>query len=255
MNERLDPEEVRGIVGKIKTEAVRIVEGHGGIVNQFVGDEVLALFGIPSAHEDDPVRAVRAARDLHEMVRGMSPEVERRVGSPLRFHSGIATGLIVTGSADDRDGRIGVTGDTINTGARLAANAEADTVLVSPETQRLIADYFQTEPLEPVALKGKAEPVTPYLVIEQTAVASRFEAAQRRGFTRFAGRGAELATLQGALDKAVTGQGQFVTVMGEPGIGKSRLMFEFRHGLDPEQVTVLEGRCQAYGSDTPTCPS
>ena len=254
MNERLDPEEVRGIVGRIKAEAVRIVEGHGGIVNQFVGDEILALFGIPSAHEDDPARAVRSARDLHELVRSVSPEVEEKIGAPLQLHSGIATGLIVTGNEDRRDGTFGITGDTVNTGARLAAHAEPDTVLVSPETQRLIADYFQTEALAPVELRGKAEPVTPYRVIEQTAVASRFEAAQRRGFTRFAGRGAELATLQGALDKAITGQGQFVTIMGEPGVGKSRLMFEFRHGLDPQRIAVLEGRCQSYGTDTPYLP-
>ena len=94
----------------------------------------------------------------------------------------------------------------VNTGTRLASHAETDTVLVSPETKRVIADYFQTEALEAVALKDKAEPVISYRVIEQTNVASRFEAAQRRDFTRFAGRGAEFATLQGALDKAITGQ-------------------------------------------------
>jgi class 3 adenylate cyclase len=88
---------------------VQIVESHGGIVNQFVGDEVLALFGIPTAHEDDPVRAVRAAIDLHDLVRSMSPEVEDRIGKPLRLHTGINTGLIVTNVKDRRDGIFGIT--------------------------------------------------------------------------------------------------------------------------------------------------
>ncbi|MCH8841463.1 MAG: PAS domain S-box protein [SAR324 cluster bacterium] len=180
MNERLDPEEVRGIVGRIKAEAVRIVEGHGGIVNQFVGDEVLALFGIPTAHEDDPVRAVRAARDLHEMVRAMSPEVEEKIGAPLRLHSGIATGLIVTGTEDRRDGTFGITGDTVNTGARLASHAEADTVLVSPDTNRLIAPYIDTEALTPVEMKGQAEPMVPYRIIGIAEIVTRLEAAEEK---------------------------------------------------------------------------
>jgi hypothetical protein len=239
MNERLDPEEVRGILGRIKGEAVRIVESHGGIVNQFVGDEVVALFGIPTAHEDDPVRAVRAARDLHALVRAMSPEVEGRIGAPLRLHTGISTGLIVTGNEDRRDGTFGITGDA---------------VLVSEETQRLIADFFQVEPLVPVELKGKSGRVTPYRVIEQTGVSSRFEAAAQRGFTAYAGRETELRILHDALDKARAGQGQFITVMGEPGIGKSRLLFEFRHGVPRDQATVLTGHCQSYGTGTPSCP-
>jgi class 3 adenylate cyclase/tetratricopeptide (TPR) repeat protein len=254
MNERLDPEEVRGIVGRIKAGAVRIVEGHGGIVNQFVGDEVVALFGVPLAHEDDPVRAVRAARDLHALVRALSPEVERRIGAPLRLHTGISTGLIVTGTEDRRDGTYGITGDAVNIGARLASHAASDAVLVSEETQRLIADFFQVEPLAPVELKGKSGRVTPYRVIEQTGVSSRFEAAAQRGFTTYAGREVELRTLNAALDKARTGQGQFVTVMGEPGIGKSRLLFEFRHALPREQAVVLTGHCQSYGTDTPYLP-
>ena len=119
MNEQLDPEEVEGIMSRIKEEAVRIVESYGGSVNQFVGDEILALFGIPTAHEDDPLRAVKAALELHEMVRHTSPEVEGRIGKPLRMHTGINTGLIVTHLRDDRDGLFGITGKTVNTGARL----------------------------------------------------------------------------------------------------------------------------------------
>ena len=254
MNERLDPEEVETIVSRIKADAAEIVERHGGIVNQFVGDEVLALFGIPTAHEDDPVRAVRAARELHAMVRRMSPEVEQAIGQPLDLHTGINTGLVVTHLRDDREGRYGITGDTVNTAARLVAQANAGEILVSPETRRRIADFFTTEALEPVAMKGKARPMVPYRVTGETAAQSRFEAAERRGLTRFAGREIELATLQACLQKAVAGQGQFVTVNGEAGLGKSRLLYEFRHALDRDKVAVHQGRCQSYGTHTPYLP-
>lgn len=254
MNERLDPEEVRAIVGRIKADAVGIVEGHGGIVNQFVGDEVMALFGVPQAHEDDPVRAVRAARDLHTLVRALSAEVEHKIGATLSLHSGISAGLIVTGTEDQRDGTFGVTGDAVNTGARLASHAAADTVLVSEEIQRIIADYFQTEPLAPVELKGKAARLTPYRVIGHTGIASRFQAAAQRGFTTYAGRKTELAMLNAGLAKMRQGQGQFMTVMGEPGIGKSRLLFEFQYSVPRGEVSVLTGYCQSYGTDTPYLP-
>ena len=163
MNEILDPEEVEAIMSRIKQEAVRIVERHGGIVNQFVGDEVLALFGIPTAHEDDPVRAVRAARELHNLVRQISPEVEERISTRLRMHSGISTGLVVTHLRDFRDGSYGITGDTVNIGARLASHSEADEILVSPETHGLIAPYFNTEAIEELTVKGKTQPTIPFL--------------------------------------------------------------------------------------------
>ena len=143
MNERLDPEEVEAIMSRIKNEAVRIVERHEGIVNQFVGDEVLALFGIPTAHEDDPIRAVRAAMEIHELVRKISREVEARISTKLRMHTGISTGLVVTQIRDIRDGSYGITGDTVNIGARLATSAEADDIIVGPETYRLTSP-FQT---------------------------------------------------------------------------------------------------------------
>ncbi len=188
MNQRLDPEEVEGIMSRIKAEAVNIVEGHGGIVNQFVGDEVLALFGIPTAHEDDPRRAVQAALDLHELARGLSGQVEGRVGLPLRMHTGISTGLIVTNLRDQRDGTYGITGDTVNTGARLKALAEDDAILVSPATRRYITSFFKTETLPKAEMKGKAGVVTAYRVVGEREVETRFEASERRGLSRYVGR-------------------------------------------------------------------
>jgi predicted ATPase/class 3 adenylate cyclase len=254
MNERLDPEEVEALMGRLKEAAVRIVERHGGMVNQFVGDEVLALFGIPTAHEDDPLRAVMAALELHAMVRQTSPEVEARIGQPLRMHTSIHTGLIVTNRRDDRDGRYGITGDTVNTGARLKAQADADDILVSAETQRLIAPFFETAALEALQMKGKAAPVMAYRVVGASQIHTRFEAAAQRGFTPYTGRERELTILQASLEKALAGQGQCVTVVGEAGVGKSRLLHEFRHLLDREQIAVVQGWCQASGSTTSYLP-
>jgi len=254
MGERLDPEEVEEIVARIKMRAVEIVERYGGTVSQFQGDGLLVLFGVPVAHDDDPVRAVRAARALHTLVRAISPEIEARVGQPLRFHSGISSGLIVTSARDARDGAIGVTGDTVNLGARLAAKASPDEVLLSSETQRQVEDFFETCALAPMTLKGKSEPVVPYRIVRETANQSRFEAAERRGLTRFAGRHQELKALQAALKNMVRGEGSLITIEGDPGMGKSRLAFEFRHGIDRGVVTVLEGRCQSHGSATPYRP-
>ncbi|MCZ6748993.1 MAG: AAA family ATPase, partial [SAR324 cluster bacterium] len=254
MNERLDPEEVQGLMRRLKERAVEIVEAHGGIVSQFVGDEVLGLFGIPTAHEDDPLRAVRAAQGLHELARQMSSEVEGKIGRPLRMHTGIDSGLVVTSTADSRDGTIGVTGDTVNVAARLKAAAEDDAILVSPETQHQVADFFNTEPLDAAQLKGKAEAVTPYRVIGATAVDTRFAAAEARGLTAYTGRDREMAQLNRSVERAMKGEGQFVTVMGEAGVGKSRLLYEFRNSLDREQVTVTEGRCQIHGTETSYLP-
>jgi class 3 adenylate cyclase/tetratricopeptide (TPR) repeat protein len=254
MNEQLDPEEVETIMSQIKIEAVRIVERHEGIVNQFVGDEVLALFGIPTAHEDDPVRAVKAAFEIHELVRKISPEVEERIGVRLRMHTGISTGLVVTHIRDIRDGSYGITGDTVNIGARLASHSEADEILVSPETHGLIAPYFNTEAIEEITVKGKTQPTIPYRVTGESTVQTRFEASKQKGFTTFTGREQELSTLYSSLEKTLAGNGQFVTVMGEAGVGKSRLMYEFRHSLNREEITVLQGRCQAYGTSIPYFP-
>jgi len=169
----------------------------------------------------------------------------------LAMHTGINTGLVVTGEVDVDKGTHGVVGDTLNLASRLADMAGPGEILTSPETRELISPYFETKPLGAVTIKGKAQPVTPYLVVGELAVRTRFDASERRGFTAFTGREQELATLRSCLDKVAGGNGQFVTVVGEAGVGKSRLLYEFRHSLDRNKITVLEGRCQSYGSDTP----
>ncbi len=254
MNEKLDPEVVQDLMIRIKSGAIRIVEYHSGIVNQFVGDEILALFGIPSVHEDDPIRAVRAALELHRMVRNMSKEVEPFIGRPLTLHSGINTGLIVTTERDNRDGKFGVIGDTVNTGARLLTQANEDEILVSPETNRLISPYFKTKSLDPVKMKGKAKPMIPHRILGKTKIRTRIEASKSRGFTPHIGREKELTILNDSLEKTIKGKGQLVTISGEAGIGKSRLIYEFCNNLDRKDIDVFQGRCQSYGVSTPYLP-
>lgn len=254
MTERLDPEEVNEVLAFVKQAADRVVERHGGTINQFVGDEVMAVFGIPNAEEDDPVRAIKAARNLHAEMREKTGEWQARTGVQLAVHSGISTGLIFAQYRNDREGLYQLTGDAVVTAARLRSLASPDEVLVSPSTQRLVRPYFAMEARPAVSIKGKAAPLVPYRVVAESRIQSRFEAARERGFRAYIGRTAELDTLRSALSRALAGEGQFVTIEGDPGIGKSRLLYEFLSGLDREQFTVPQGRCQSHGGDIPYFP-
>jgi predicted ATPase/class 3 adenylate cyclase len=254
MTERLDPEEVDQVIGLVKQAAARTIERHGGTVNQFVGDEVVALFGIPQAEEDDPVRAVRAALALHAEIREKTEDLAQRTGGRLAIHTGINTGLIIAQQGDAREGRYRLTGDAINTAARLRSLAEADQILIGPATERLVRPYFALEARAPTSVKGKAAPLVPYRVMAESRISSRFEAARERGFQRHIGRFGELEVLQSCFARAVSGEGLLVTIEGEPGIGKSRLLHEFLSGLDREQVTAPQGRCQSHAGEIPYFP-
>ncbi len=254
LSERLDPEEIQDIMNRIFDEIARVVVNYEGFIEKFIGDAVMAVFGIPKSHEDDAIRAVRVAREIHRVVETMSAELKAITGQPLSMHSGISSGLVVTGDLDLNSGSHGVLGGTVNLASRLSSLASSNEILVAPETYRLIAPYFKMEALPEADIKGIAQPVVPYRVLEESTVQSRFEASQKKGLTEFAGRHEELAALYASLDKAAAGNGQFVSVVGEAGLGKSRLLYEFRHSINRNQITVLQGRCQAYGSKTPYLP-
>jgi predicted ATPase/class 3 adenylate cyclase len=252
--QRLDPEEVDSVLIRIKRAATRIVEKHGGVVNRFIGDEVLALFGIPNAEEDDPARAIRAALELHAEIREKTGNLVARASDRLAIHTGINTGLIVAQYTNDREGVYRLTGDAVNTAARLRSLATADEILIGPNTQRLVKFYFQVAPRPPVIVKGKAVPIVPYHVVAESRISSRFEAARERGFKNHVGRAQELHSLQACLARALGGKGQLVMVEGEPGIGKSRLLYEFVKDLDRDQITVAQGGCHSHGSEIPYFP-
>ena len=251
---RLDPEEMRDIFSRIFSEISSVVRGYQGFIEKFVGDAVLAIFGLPTVHEDDPVRAVRAALDIHGIVRLISPEFQHRIERPLRMHSGLHTGLIVTGQMVVEKGIHGTVGDTLNIASRLASSSATDEIVMSPQTHRLVSSYFETKPLPPVKLKGIEKSVTPHLILGESGVKNRFEAARQKGFITFVGRRNELKKLKNCMDKTASGMGQFVTVKGEAGIGKSRLIYEFRNSLDRNKATFVQGRCQSYGRRIPYLP-
>ena len=254
LSERLDPEDVSRFLELIRQTAFQVVQKHGGTINQFIGDEVMTVFGIPNAREDDAIRAIKTALELHSEIRARTKDLQDSTSERLAVHTGISTGLIMAQYRDDREGLYQLTGDAVNTAARLRALAEFDEVLIGPATLRLVKPYFDIEGRPPVSVKGKAAPLFPYRVIKESRIGSRFDAALERGFRRYIGRSREVDTLRACLARALEGEGQLVTVEGEPGIGKSRLLYEFLGGLDREQVTVPQGRCQPYAGDIPYFP-
>ncbi len=205
MSESLDPEDVKEITSRIFGEISSIVNEYDGFIEKFIGDAVMALFGVPKAHEDDPVRAVRAAIEIHDLVRAMSPELEEKIGRPLSMHSGINTGLVVTGKVDLEKGTHGVAGDTINVAARLSSLAETDTVVIGPDTYLHAKGFFNFEELKPTRIKGKAEPIQVYKLL---SVKERPGTTLHRHGLRadLIGREVELSQLREAVEKFKRGE-------------------------------------------------
>ena len=196
MSEKLDPEEVKEIMSRIFGEIAQVVTRYEGFIEMFLGDAVMALFGVPKSHEDDPVRAIRAAREIHDIVEGLSPEMERKIGQPISMHSGINTGLVVIGQVDKEKGTHGASGDTINLASRLQGLARRGEILVGQDTYRQAEGYFIFESMEPVVVKGKTEPVQVHKVLSQKEkpVTTHRLSGMRADLI---GRKVEMAELQG----------------------------------------------------------
>jgi class 3 adenylate cyclase len=224
LGEATDPEVLRAILARYFDRMRAIVEGHGGTVEKFIGDAVMAVFGVPVAHEDDALRACRAAREMREAFAGLG--IEGRIG--------VSTGEVVTGTEE----RL-ATGDALNVAARLQQAAAPGEVLIARATLALVGDAVEVEPVEPLALKGKSEPVPAFRLLEARA------APERRHDTVFVGRERELALLGEAWERALAEQRcQLVTVVGDAGLGKSRLAAE---ALASIEARVVYGRCLPYG--------
>ena len=159
LTERLDPEQVKEITGQVFAGVKGIISKYEGFIDRLLGDGVLVFFGIPKAHEDDPVRAIHAALEIHEFVKELSPQYEDRIGAPLSMHSGINTGLVVTAEVDPEKGSQGVAGDAVNLAARLSGLAGPGEILVGEETVRRTRGRFEFQDLGAKRVKGKAEPV------------------------------------------------------------------------------------------------
>ncbi len=253
LSERLDPEEVRDIMSRMFGQIAQVVTKYEGFIEKFVGDAVMALFGVPKAHEDDPIRAIRAAREVHDLVETMCPEVEEKVGRPLSMHSGINTGLVLTGGLDSEKGTHGVSGETVNVASRLSGLARPGEVLVGPETHRQAVGYFTFEALEPTAVKGKAEPIQIYRVLAPKEEPSKIH--RLHGLRAdLIGRKVEMAQLGEAVERLRGGKGTIFSICGDAGTGKSRLIEEFKTTLDLNEIQWHEGHAYAYSQNIPYFP-
>ena len=247
LSERLDPEDVHSLMIRAFELMLAEVHRYEGTVNQFLGDGIMALFGAPIAHEDHAQRAVHAALGIRQALEGYQAELQRRQGISFQVRQGLNTGLVVVGSIGN-DLRMDYTavGDTTNVAARLQAAADPGRILIAEATYRLVAGYFHTRSLGELALKGKAEPVGAWEVISARIARTRLEVEAERGLTPFVGRERELQLLFECFEQARAGHGQVVFIAGEPGIGKSRLLLEFRRRLGDE-ATWIEGRSMSFG--------
>ena len=248
ITEKLDPEEVRQITGRIFDGIKGIVGKYEGFIEKFAGDGVLILFGVPRAHEDDALRAIRAAQEIHHLVNGLSPQYEMKIGRSLTMHSGINTGLVVSGEVDPQKGTHSVTGDTINVASRLSDLAEAGEILVGPDTYKTTGPYFRFESLKPARVKGKSDLIQIYKLISKKPLKPQL-GANRQVSSEMVGRDPELAKLELQIMKAVNGEGSVINVVGEAGIGKSRLIAELKQRDVMKGVALLEGRAMSIGKN------
>jgi len=242
LGEHNDPETVRSLMGRW-FEAMRdVLEGHGGTVEKFIGDAVVAVFGVPVVHEDDALRAARASVDMHRALARLNDDLRSARGIELGMRVGVNTGPVVVGDA--RAGGSRATGDTVNVAARLQTAAEPGETLIGDTTWRLVRDAVETGEPRSIAVKGREEPVVvrPLVAVDEDA-----EAIQRRVDGPMVGRGRELEVLRSAFERALTGERTvMVTVLGSAGVGKSRLVHEFLQGIG-ERAMVVSGRCLPYG--------
>ena len=253
--ERLDPESMHEVMDRALRLMAEAVHRYEGTVNQFLGDGLMALFGAPVALEDHAFRGVQAALAIQETLSGYSEQLKRDRGVELHLRLGLNTGLVVVGRIGD-DLRMDYTavGDTTHLASRVQGMAEPGTILITEATHRLVEGYVRTEGLGPVAVKGRSEPVRVYRVMGRRRGRTRLEVSVDRGLTELVGRERDLAILHECLARVRSGRGQVVGIVGEPGVGKSRLLYELRKSLEGERVTWLEGHCVAYGQTTPYLP-
>jgi class 3 adenylate cyclase/tetratricopeptide (TPR) repeat protein len=240
--DRLDPESVRRVVSRYFDAMQEVLEQHGGTVEKFIGDAIMAVFGIPHVHEDDALRALRAASEMRERLQTLNEEFESEWGVRLRIRTGINTGEVVAG--DPSRGQAFVSGDTVNVAARLEQAAAPGEILVGERTWALGAGAVEAEPVAALTLKGKPDPLPAWRLIR----VSRSTAVLRsRGSSAFVGRGDEVEQLRRAFERASSENVcVLATIVGPPGIGKSRLAEEFTLSVE-QRARVVTGHCLPYG--------
>ena len=256
LSEGLDPEDVRAIQADLFREMSASIERYDGFVEKFVGDAVMAVFGAPRAHEDDPERSLRAALLMRERMGVLNQRWEQRVGRPLMLHIGVNTGPVVAGRIGaTADAAYAVTGDTVNTASRLQSAAPAGEILISDATLQLTHHAFAFAPREEIQVKGKSEPVGIHRLLGPLAAPSSARGLESLGLAApLVGRERELRRMEAAFDEMRAGHAQVLSLIGEPGAGKSRLQREFFARLEAtgrlEGVTIRRAACSALGEQT-----
>jgi class 3 adenylate cyclase len=252
LSARLDPEDMRSIIGAYHRCCTEVITKSGGFVAKYMGDGVLAYFGYPQAHEDDAERAVRAGLALVDAV----PKLDCHEGTALQVRIGIATGLVVVGDllGEGAAQEQAVVGETPNLAARLQGVAEPNTVVIAESTRRLLGNLFELQDLGPTNLKGIAGPERVWAVLRASSIESRFEALHAIGLTALVGREEELELLLRRWARAKTGEGQVVLLSGEAGIGKSRLTAALMKHLATEPHTRLRYFCSPQHTDSALYP-
>jgi len=241
LSEKLDPESVREIMNTCFDALVPIIEKYGGVIDKFIGDEIMALFGAPIARENDAERALRAALEMMEALK----EFNAHRGINLGMHFGINTGLVVAGGLGS-EGRqqYSVMGDAVNLAARLEGASESGQIFIGPTTQKLTAPYFEFEKMNPIALKGKSEPVQIYLL-----KGLKKQVTRERGIegllSPLVGRDKELKSIDSSLEDLAHGKGGVFVVLGEAGLGKSRLVSEVKNRFS-SRLQWFEGRALSH---------
>jgi class 3 adenylate cyclase/tetratricopeptide (TPR) repeat protein len=250
-----DPEEARKLLDPVIEHMMEAVHRYEGTVSNLMGDGIMALFGAPLAHEDHAVRACYAALRMQESVTRYAEGVRRTEGVPIQIRVGLNSGEVVVGAiGNDLKMDYTAVGQTTHLAARMEQAAIPGTVLISGDTLRLAEGYLQVKSLGPIPIRGLTEPVEVFEIVGTAFVRSRMEAAAARGLSRFVGRDAEMQALQQALEKAGGGHGQVVAVVGEPGVGKSRLFYEFIRSHRVQGWLILESGSASYGKATPYLP-
>jgi class 3 adenylate cyclase/tetratricopeptide (TPR) repeat protein len=250
-----DPEEARQLLDPVLERMIEAVHRYEGTVNQVMGDGIMALFGAPIAHEDHAVRACYAALRMQETVTGYGDAMQRSHGVPVQIRVGLNAGAVVVRAIDSSlHMDYTAVGQTTHLAARMEQMAKPGSVLTTGETLRLAEGFVQAKALGPVSVKGLADPVEVFELVGASSTRTRLQAFAARGLTRFVGRQAELEALRQALERAGSSHGQIVAAIGEPGVGKTRLVYEFIRSHHTHDWLVLESSSVSYGKATAYLP-
>ena len=250
-----DPEEARQLLDPVLERMMAAVHRYEGTVNQVMGDGIMALFGAPLAHEDHAVRACYGALAMQESVTRYGDALQRSHGVPLQIRVGLNSGeVVVRAIGSDLHMDYTAVGQTTHLAARMEQMAKPGSILLTTATLRLAEGYVRVTPLGPVPIKGLDAPMEVFALVGASGIRRRLQATAAHGLTRFVGRDTEFAALVQALDRAGAGHGQIVAVVGEAGVGKSRLAYEFLPSHQTQGWRLLESASVSYGKATPYLP-